>query len=95
MIFYQLFQTFIESFNGPDGKPSSKKLTTFLFVLLFVSLHISYLIYAFDKSDFSSIENVMIIELTFLGALFGIDVVRLFKFSKTDSKTIKKNEDKK
>ncbi len=95
-----------ESLKGVDDKFSSKKLTLFVFVLMFLSLHITYLIVSYQTKNFQDFGYVVLIEISFIASLIGLNGFLNFlhfkeklkndfgESSKNEQKTNSENENK-
>lgn len=69
------FQAVKHTFEGNDGKISSRKTTAFLFVLLIVANHLVIYYCAAFKAEYMLLIYTMLIDLGALSVLFGYTTV--------------------
>jgi len=71
----KIIDNIIKSFNTKREGFSSRKLTAFIIVTLVVIAHIKWI----TMGNLSNLENVLIIDYTFISALFGMTTYHSLK----------------
>jgi len=75
-LFSNLYNNFIGSLNNKkDEGFSGRKLTAFVLVLVVIIIHIKWL----ALGDLTNIENILIIDYSFIASLFGMTTYQSMK----------------
>lgn len=87
-IFSDLYNNFVGSLNNKrDVGFSGRKLTAFTLVIVVIATHIKWL----ALGDLSNIENILIIDYSFIASLFGMTTYQSMKTAlKTNTSTLEK-----
>lgn len=73
-----LFNNFLGSLNNKkDVGFSSRKLTAFVLMIVIIIIHIKWL----ALGDLTNIENILIIDYSFIASLFGMTTYQSMKTS--------------
>jgi len=77
-LFSNLFNNFLGSLNNKkDVGFSSRKLTAFVLIIVVIIIHIKWL----ALGDLTNIENILIIDYSFIASLFGMTTYQSMKTS--------------
>lgn len=78
----ELYNNLMWSFDSEPKGFSSKKLTAFVMTLMVVIVHVKWLL----LGNLTNIENVLIIDFSFISALMGISTYQSIKQSPATTK---------
>lgn len=79
----QILDKFIGSLDNIKNKGfSGRKLTAFALVVVVIAMHIKWM----ALGDLKEMESILIIDYTFISALFGMTTYQSMKEKKGDSK---------
>jgi hypothetical protein len=68
----EIFDNILKSFKNEEGGYSSRKLSAAIVMLCVVVAHVSWLKRCFMTDDFSLLENVLIIDYSFITSMLGL-----------------------
>lgn len=79
----QIFNKFLGSLDNQKNHGfSGRKLTAFALVIVVIAIHVKWM----ALGDLKAMENILIIDYTFISALFGMTTYQSLKEKKEDPK---------